>query len=98
MNWYKFSETSLGGQEFGENVFKLYPNPTSQEVTVTIPETAGDKKTISLKSANGIVVKNLILSDSEPTKTIFVGDLPKGFYIMELKTNSRIFREKLIIQ
>jgi hypothetical protein len=76
----------------------IYPNPAQQEVTVSIPETAGTKKNIILKSANGKVVRNLMFSDSEPTKNIFIGDLPKGFYIMELETNSRIFREKLIIQ
>jgi aryl-phospho-beta-D-glucosidase BglC (GH1 family) len=98
MNWYKFSETSLGELEHGKDVFLVYPNPAQQEVTVSIPEMAGTKKTISLKSANGTAVRNLEFSDSEAIKNIYVGDLPKGFYIMELETNRRVFRQKLIIQ
>jgi hypothetical protein len=38
------------------------------------------------------------VSFSEITKKVFVGDLPKGLYIMEIECDGKVSRNKLIIQ
>jgi len=47
---------------------------------------------------NGIIVRKLELSGSEGTQKVYVGDLPKGFYVLEVGISGMIYRTKLIIQ
>ena len=98
MNWYRFSETSQGVRDEESNVFGLYPNPANENVTIIIPESADVKKPIRILSANGKVVKSDEMPGDSREKNLFVGDLPKGFYIVELEMAGRIIRNKLIIQ
>ena len=98
MNWYRFSETSQGVRDEESNVFGLYPNPANENVTIIVPESAKIQKSIRLLSANGKVVKSDEMPGDSREKNLFVGDLPKGFYIVELEMAGRIIRSKLIIQ
>jgi len=98
MNWYRFSETSQGIGDEHENVFSLFPNPANENVTILIPESTGKKKSMRMLSANGKVVKITDIDDLSTETRVFVGDLPAGFYIVELEMAGRIFRSKLIIQ
>ncbi len=98
MNWYRFSETSQGVRDEESNVFGLYPNPANENVTIIIPESADVKKPIRILSANGKVVKSDEMPGDSREKNLFVGDLTKGFYIVELEMAGRIIRNKLIIQ
>lgn len=98
MNWYRFSETSQGIGDEHENVFSMFPNPANENVTIIIPESSGKKKSVRMLSANGKVVRTTDIPDLSTETRVFVGDLPGGFYIVELEMAGRIFRSKLIIQ
>jgi len=98
MNWYMFSETSQGIQEDAVPEFRIFPNPATDLVSVIIPESAEKSKEIRIRSANGMVVKTIKISEEEIQKNINIGDLCSGFYVMELETEGKILRDKLIVK
>jgi len=98
MNWYKFTEASQGIIENESSVFSLFPNPAADEVSVFIPGSSGQSKILTIRSLNGVLMKSDVVSGSELSKKIFVGDLPGGMYIVELEIKGSVFRNKLIIQ
>ncbi len=97
MNWYKFTDSSIGIREDEKATLTIYPNPANDVISIPIPGYAGNRKTISLRSFTGSLAKTIEVSDSEALKKIFVGDLPRGLYIVELEISGKIFRSKLIL-
>jgi hypothetical protein len=65
----------------GNSKIKLYPNPTSDILTLSNIEMLSIKN-ISIISTLGKVVKNVQLSNS----SISVSDLSEGFYILLIET------------
>ena len=76
----------------------MFPNPAENEVSVLMPGTEGQKKTLSLISVSGIVMKKVEVSGSEVAKILSVSDLPKGLYIVEMLSEGKVTRNKLVIQ
>lgn len=98
MNWYRFSETSQGTGDEEGHVFAMFPNPASDMVKIIFPGAPAVKKSLSIRSVNGAIVKTYEIDGAITEKNIFVGDLNKGFYIVEMIMEGRIFRNKLIVQ
>lgn len=98
MNWYKFTETSQGINENESSVFSMFPNPAKSEVSILIPGSSGQNKLLTIRSLNGVIMRSTDISGSELSKKLFVGDLPKGMYIVELEIKGTVFRNKLIVQ
>ena len=98
INWFRFTESSFGIQEDKNPGFSMFPNPAIDIVSILIPGSTGERKTITLLSSGGTVVKKIELAGSEVSKKLFTGDLPKGFYIVEMQMSGKISRNKLILQ
>ena len=98
MNWFKFTEKGVGVNEISRSEISIYPNPVQEELTIESPVTAGQPKTLWFRSLNGVLVKTVELSGSEKSEKIFIGDIPKGFYMLEMEISGTIFRTKLIVQ
>jgi len=98
MNWYKFTETSTGIQDETASVFSAFPNPANDVVSIVIPGSAGLKKTLTILSSNGKSVRRVEITNSEVAKKVFVGDMARGLYILELEMGGKIMRSKLILQ
>ena len=96
MNWYKF-ELSQGIMEMDKKGINIFPNPAKDKLTIEIPGSAGKLKTIYFRTLNGTLIKERTLSTAE-SQTIFIGDLPAGFYIVELEISGTIYHGKLILQ
>lgn len=96
MNWFSF-ELSQGVPDLDKKGIKIYPNPAKDRLTIEIPGSAGQQKTLSFRTLNGIQVKGKALSAAE-SQTIFINDLPAGFYIVEIELSGITYRGKLIIQ
>jgi len=76
--------------------FNMYPNPTSKNVFIDIPDEAVYQ--ISLTNISGKVVKLLETKMDENIIQMSVSDLPKGMYLVELKNASNQMLQKLIIE
>ncbi len=98
MNWFRFTEKSEGIAGLKEQGITVFPNPASDELTIEIPAASRLEKTLLFRTMNGIIVRKLELSGSEGTQKVYVGDLPKGFYVLEVGISGMIYRIKLIIQ
>ncbi len=98
LNWYKFTEKGVGINDAGNPGFTIFPNPASTELTIECPLTSGQNRLLLIRNLNGTVVKTLELSGPEYVQKISVGDLPKGFYVVEAELSGMVYRKKLIIQ
>jgi hypothetical protein len=98
LNWFKFTESSAGISDNTNTAFSMYPNPANTEVSILIPNSIGQKKTILLRSAGGILMMRNDVSASQESKKLSVGNLPGGLYIVEMETEGKIYRKKLILQ
>ncbi len=97
MNWFRFTENSTGIHENVTPGFKIFPNPASEVFNIQFPGPIRQKGKLTLRSSNGSVMKTKEVASNELTVKMFVGDLPKGLYIVEMESSGTIFRQKLII-
>jgi len=97
LNWFKFTESSFGINENGSSGFGMYPNPAKDAVTIIFSGSTGQKKTILIRSSNGVLMKTIKAANTELSKEISIGDLMKGLYIVEIESASLIKRQKLIV-
>lgn len=98
LNWYRFTEKGQGVTGLGSGEFKIYPNPVSDELTIDIPGPSGREKTLRLRSINGVKMMEEVIPENAETKKIYVGSLPKGFYILELEISGMVRRMKVVVQ
>ncbi|MBK9591468.1 MAG: T9SS type A sorting domain-containing protein [Crocinitomicaceae bacterium] len=85
-NVYQFSESP----ELVKNDLNFYPNPATTEIH--LPE---NLQRISFINISG----QEVLSSENPNQTIFIGDLPKGIYLVQaIDANGNLSTTKLIIE
>ena len=70
----------------------IYPNPTSNEISISGVEGNIDEVYIYNKLGQRVI------HEMNPGNTINVSRLPKGLYIVEVVWNGHCVREKLIVQ
>ncbi|MCX6304256.1 MAG: T9SS type A sorting domain-containing protein [Bacteroidetes bacterium] len=77
----------------------IYPNPVSNELTLTIK---GNERqlALTLSNANGQVVysEKLVNITSDYQKKLDVSRFARGIYFLKLSGNDRVFTEKVIVQ
>jgi len=71
----------LGQEEFSTNKIVLYPNPASEQLTISNIELSTIKN-VSIVSMLGKVIKNVKLTNN----TISIASLPEGIYILAIET------------
>jgi hypothetical protein len=98
LNWYRFSEKGLGLNENSNREIKIFPNPAREELTIELPDYPDKKKSLLFRNLNGILIKSVELNSSDPFEKVYVGDLPKGFYYLEMDIEGVVFRAKLMVQ
>jgi hypothetical protein len=98
INWFRFSETAQGIHEDTGSVFSIFPNPAKDEISVLVPASSGQTKTIRISSSTGLLMKTVEIAQSEISKKIAVGEFSKGLYMVELEMAGVVYRNKLIVQ
>jgi hypothetical protein len=83
------------------NIFRLYPNPTTNELTVAIQLAQQDYIAVELYDLSGRKIQDLIPLIKMPKghfeKSISVSNLSAGFYICRVKTSSQTHHQRLLI-
>ena len=80
-------------RKFGDDVI-VYPNPTKGSLTITSKE----KLTIQAIELFDFSGKKIMAKDySSESVNINIGDLPKGIYLIKVKTNNSVFTKKVIL-
>lgn len=75
----------------------IYPNPTSDMFHIDADLTQMKSLELTLYDFSGRIVKSILYNESIVNESIYVGDLAKGAYIMEIKAGEYKGTQKLII-
>ena len=87
---------SVTEQAVKNNLFNLYPNPAFDIVTLNIDHTNNSDMTLNVYNLIGESVRSEKLNQVQ--QKINLGDLNNGIYMVEIKTNEWVEKQKLIIQ
>jgi len=91
-----FCITSIDEQAFKQS-FGIYPNPVSDELSITHESLENFKGTIRLMTADGQLIESFEEIDfGKLNKQIDMGSLPKGVYIIKVDSERGSFVEKII--
>lgn len=79
--------------------FKMYPNPTSNLVTVEVAMTAEQEVTISIDDLAGrtTMQQNRTMTKGDNMMRFDVSDLPTGMYYVRVKNGDKIEARKLVV-
>lgn len=89
---------ALAVETFAENNVQMYPNPASNQVTISLSNTAEILSSIRITDVLGkqIIAINKI---DQVSKNIDVSSLKNGVYFIEIETqNKKITKQKLVIK
>lgn len=93
--------TSISHNSEYEFKFQIHPNPANDHVTIGLKNDLENEVTISISDISGRLVKridNQTIPEGKNSFIIYVNDLPKGLYILNLETGHFTKSKKLIIQ
>ncbi|MBC3845433.1 T9SS type A sorting domain-containing protein [Winogradskyella echinorum] len=88
-----FSDVTLSTNQFDNNKFSLYPNPTNSGF-VNIISSNNEVMNVQVFDILGKQVKNEVLSNN----TLNVSDLNSGIYIVKITQNNASITKKLVIK
>lgn len=96
-----FTQTLSGdtqGSAEAESLFRLYPNPFGETITVAFYSQESQTGVFTLYQPDGKKIKTFAayLEAGIDQKTLDFADLPPGFYLLELEASGRLYREKII--
>jgi hypothetical protein len=98
INWFKFTETSLGVPDESTKVFAVFPNPAHDSFNILIPGSEAKIKKLRLLSSDQRLVKEIKMSNAEVSKLISASDLASGIYYVELTLDGKSYLSKLVIK
>ncbi len=93
------ASNKISNSQAFENTIKVYPNPVSNTINVTINNKSDVKIKIKIFSAgSGSLIKNIELNkpDDFLIKSINVGSLPAGYYMIEIQQGSNKVVKKIM--
>lgn len=91
------SNNPIGIFEYSNNfTFAIYPNPTSELLTINIDLSTNKNMTLNIYNSLGSLVKTKAIE--QHTQQLNVSDLNNGFYIVEVQTLNGASKQKLTIQ
>lgn len=90
---------SVGADPSRNNLFRAYPNPAANDVTIKLAPTAKEA-TIKLVNMVGAVVASQQFSgmSAGDELSINTSTLPDGFYIVQMECNGELATQKLVIK
>lgn len=90
-----FNSTTALEEEF--SVLQLYPNPSTQWVTLVLEEAGEEPVEVSIYNLTGQLLQQQELNLVGGQATLEVGALDKGCYVLLLKQGKQVYQEKLLI-
>jgi len=76
------------------SLLKIYPNPAQDEVLVSFPEQLGDGE-LTVLNLNSQVLMTANVSPGVP-QNVSVKDLPKGVYLIQIRTANETMTQRLV--
>jgi len=88
--------TALPADKPAAESFFAYPNPFREDLTLIVPAGVVGNAKIRMFSLTGQMLLQFEYYLSEGCNLVDLRNLPDGMYLLELETNSHIFKEKVI--
>ncbi|PHN04868.1 hypothetical protein CRP01_20390 [Flavilitoribacter nigricans DSM 23189 = NBRC 102662] len=77
---------------------QLYPNPSRGRFSLLLPAPLGEKGIVKIFNSKGKpVITHNVSNSSGRNISLDLGNIPPGLYILELVTEARTFRQKVMI-
>ncbi len=90
INWYKNTFSNVGNNELSKNDnLSIYPNPVNTNLYI---DTEGTVENIQIFNLKG----QLIIAVKDNAKTIDVSELSNGVYVIQVKTDLGIRRDRFV--
>ncbi len=86
-----------GDKALIEDAFKIYPNPASTNVNISIDLPTFQSLAIRIVDANGRVYKHLQMLTQKQNYSIPTAGMHRGIYILQFKTKNQMISKKLAI-
>ena len=95
---FEFSVSSINN--FNDFSFKVFPNPTSKDLTISLNSPDLQNINIKIKSILGqeILKRNLLNFIGKYSETINLSNYNKGIYIISVELNKTIYNSKIILK
>lgn len=93
---YSALQSSLKEQINFVNELNVYPNPTNKEISISLTERLQGETTITIFNSLGQLVHNEKIRSFNTLYTIDMQNKPSGFYYIEVKNKSKIYKSKFI--
>jgi len=77
---------------------RLYPNPTTERLTIDFAQPLAENGTASIYNAVGNLVFSFPITIGQFKESFSVKDLSNGFYTISLQTSTNVFRDSFIKQ
>lgn len=84
----------LSTADISNNQLGIYPNPVSGFLNLQIPSSDGNISSVSLWDMSG---RNIMKFDHIDDSRIDLSSLPPGIYIVQVKTRTKLFSEKVVV-
>jgi hypothetical protein len=82
--------------EYGQaNLFSVYPNPASNQITINLGDWNGQNAMVRLYDIEGRV---LFEKQAGSMLVVDVSDFSKGIYLLELSTNGEVQRQRVVVE
>ncbi len=95
---YEFQSSTTGVSDFLlDTEWKVYPNPASDELTISLSETAENVE-VHLLSLQGSIIQTQSLQSGQRDYTLNVTQLPTGSYLVHLMIDGLQDIKKVIIE
>jgi hypothetical protein len=101
MNWFRFLSADIisGTEKRRQGSLKVYPNPADKSLHVELPDLAySENNTLSVRTIQGMLVKNSEPLTHGKIQHVSVDDLPAGLYIIELTLKDELYSNKFIVK
>ena len=95
-----YPEPTLTGLEesaIAAESFKIYPNPTSDIVTIEKLANGSEELAVEMVNMQGQTVLTTFLNANELSKNISISNFPKGFYVVRVQGKGQAKLTKLVI-
>jgi hypothetical protein len=81
-----------------EGSFTVFPNPTSDKLTIAFPKNNNKNTFLKIINSLGQQVHNQLISNNTGTTTIDISQFAEGIYIVEIYSKEWLEKHKLVIQ
>jgi enterochelin esterase-like enzyme len=92
-----FKQHSTSVEDFATTGISIYPIPANDNITIKTDNTIAEK-ILKVYSASGKLVDSRTIGGNETVYSLNTANFETGVYFVEINTNGRTFKDKMIIQ